>query len=54
LGRKVGVLDAGEQTPGTHRLRWDRDTEGRRLSAGAYFLLLDMGMEQARLKAVIR
>jgi hypothetical protein len=54
VGRKVGVLDAGEQTPGTHRLRWDRDTEGRRLSAGAYFLLLDLGTEQARLKTVIR
>ena len=54
VGRQVDVLDAGEQTPGTHRLRWDRDAEGRRLSAGAYFLLLDMGKEQARLKAVVR
>ncbi len=54
VGRQVGVLDAGEQTPGTHRLRWDHDAEGRRLSVGAYFMLLDMGKEQARLKAVVR
>jgi hypothetical protein len=54
IGRQVGVLDAGEQKPGTHRLSWDRDKEGRRLSAGAYFVLLDMGTEQSRLKAVVR
>ena len=54
VGRQVGALDAGEQAPGTHRLRWDRDADGRRLSAGAYFVLLDMGMEKARLKAMIR
>lgn len=54
LGRLVGTLDAGEQTPGTHRMRWDRDAEGRKLSAGAYFVLLDTGTEQARLKAVVK
>ena len=54
VGRQVGVLDAGEQRPGIHRLSWDRDNEGRKLSAGAYFVLLDMGTEQARLKAVVR
>ena len=54
VGRQVGVLDAGDQQPGIHRLIWDRDSEGRRISAGAYFVLIDMGREQARLKAVVR
>jgi hypothetical protein len=54
VGRQVGVLDAGRQTPVTHRLGWTRDNEGRRLSAGAYFVLLAMGAEHARLKAVVR
>jgi len=35
-------------------MHWDRDAEGRKLSAGAYFVLLDMGKEIARLKAVVR
>jgi hypothetical protein len=43
-----------EQQAGTHRLSWNRDGDGRKLSAGAYFVLLDMGAEQARLKAVVR
>jgi hypothetical protein len=54
LGRQVGVLDAGEQQAGVHRLIWNTDGEGRKLSAGAYFVLLDMGAEQASLKAVVR
>jgi len=54
VGRLVGVLDAGSQQPGTHRLSWTRDAEGRRLSAGAYFVLLDLGTEQTRLKAIMR
>jgi hypothetical protein len=54
VGRQVGYLDAGEQKPGVHRLVWDRDSEGRRLSAGAYFVLLDTGTEQSRLKAMVR
>ena len=53
-GRQVGYLDAGDQQRGTHRLNWSRDSEGRRLSAGAYFVLLDMGAEQSRLKAVVK
>ena len=53
-GRQVGVLDAGDQQPGIHRLSWNRDGEGSKLSSGAYFLLLDTGTEQARLKAVVR
>jgi DNA-binding beta-propeller fold protein YncE len=54
LGRRIGVLAAGEQKAGTHRLSWNRDQEGRRLSAGTYFVILDTGPEQARLKAVVR
>ena len=54
LGRLVGTLDAGEQSAGRHRLSWNRNQEGRSLSAGAYFVLLDMGTEQVTLKAVMR
>jgi hypothetical protein len=54
VGRRVGMLDAGEQKAGLHQLSWNRDQEGRRLSAGTYFVLLDMGEEQTRLKAVLR
>ena len=53
-GRQVGALDAGEQQRGVHRLSWNRKSEGTRLSSGAYFVLVDVGEEQARLKAVIR
>ena len=41
------------QQPGTHRLSWNQDRGGRKLASGAYFVLLDMGREQARLKAVV-
>ena len=54
VGRRVGTLDVGEQKAGTHRLSMSRDQEGRKLSAGAYFVLLDMGAEKATLKAIIR
>jgi hypothetical protein len=53
-GRLVGKLDAGEQMTGSHRLDLTRDADGQRLASGAYFVLLDMGTEQARLKAVIQ
>ncbi len=54
IGRQVGALDVGDQKPGVHRLEWNRDREGRQLNAGAYFVLLDMGTEQARLKTVVK
>jgi hypothetical protein len=54
VGRQVCVLDAGSQQPGLHTLSWNRNGEGARLTCGAYFVLLDMGQEQVRLKAVIR
>jgi hypothetical protein len=53
LGRRVSTLDAGVQNAGTHRLSWNANKEGRKLSAGAYFVLLDMGAEQVRLKTVV-
>ena len=49
---RIGWND--EQQPGTHRLSWTSDGNGLKLSPGAYFVLLDMGKEQARLKAVVR
>jgi len=54
VGRQVGTLDVGEQGPGSHKLNWSTDGEGRKLGAGAYFVLLDTGTEQTRLKAVVR
>jgi hypothetical protein len=54
VGRRIGMLDVGEQKAGLHQLSWDRDQEGRKLSAGAYFVHLDIGAEQVRLKAVVR
>jgi len=54
VGRQVGLVDAGSQQPGTHRLTWSRNCEGGRLGAGAYFVLLDLGTEQIRLKAIMR
>jgi DNA-binding beta-propeller fold protein YncE len=54
VGRRNGMLDAGQQNAGLHQLSWNRDQEGRKLGAGAYFVHLDMGKEQARLKAVVR
>jgi hypothetical protein len=54
VGRQVGVIDAGIQQSGTHRLSWIHTQEGRRLGAGAYFVLLDMGSGQVRLKSIIK
>jgi DNA-binding beta-propeller fold protein YncE len=54
VGRRNGMLDAGEQKAGLHQLRWNCDQKGHRLSAGTYFVILDTGPEQARLKAVLR
>jgi hypothetical protein len=54
VGRRVCILDAGEQEAGPHQLSWNRDNEGRRLSAGTYFVLLSTGAQQFRLKAVVR
>ncbi|MBM3332963.1 hypothetical protein FJY68_14145 [candidate division WOR-3 bacterium] len=53
-GRQFGKLDAGAQKPGLHRLSWGQDAAGRKLSAGAYFVRIDIGSEHATLKAVVR
>jgi len=53
-GRQLGELDAGIQKPGAHRLSWSQDAQGRGLSAGAYFVHLAVGTEQATLKVVVR
>jgi hypothetical protein len=53
-GRLVGTFDAGEQQSGTHRLDLSNDCQGQRLASGAYFVHLDLGSEQAKLKAVIQ
>jgi len=49
VGRLVDALDAGQQQAGKHRLRWKCSGSGPKLGPGAYFVLLDMGKEQARL-----
>ena len=54
VGRQVGTLDVGEQKPGSHRLCWNTDGQGRKLSAGAYFVLLEIGTEEVSLKAIVR
>jgi hypothetical protein len=54
VGRQVGVADAGIQQSGTHRLSWIHTQEGRRLGAGAYFVLLDMGSGQVCLKSIVK
>jgi hypothetical protein len=54
VGRQVGTLDVGEQKPGSHRLSWSTDFQGQKLRAGAYFVLLEIGTEEARLKAIVR
>jgi hypothetical protein len=42
LGRRIAVLSDGGQRPGRHALRWDgRDTAGRAVSAGVYFVRLE-------------
>ena len=50
----AGSREQLEKEIDMYRTSWDRDREGRRLSAGAYFVLLDTGTEQVRLKAVVR
>jgi hypothetical protein len=54
-GRRIKTLVSARQMPGRHDLRWDRtDWYETKVARGAYFVLLDTGTEQARLKAVVR
>ncbi|MEY4375311.1 MAG: hypothetical protein RL760_1478 [Candidatus Eisenbacteria bacterium] len=46
-GRRVRTLVSGVQAPGEHTVVWDgRDTDGRRVNAGAYVLRLEAGGHQ--------
>jgi hypothetical protein len=54
IGRQIGMLNVGEQGPGSYRLSWSADGNGRKLSPGAYFVLLEIGTERAKLKAIVR
>jgi flagellar hook assembly protein FlgD len=45
-GRKVRELGAGRFAAGAHELSWDgRDTAGRAMPSGVYFVRLDRGSE---------
>lgn len=53
-GRKVRELLCGQQNAGEHRLAWDGSgSDCTRSSRGVYFIVLDRGTEQDRLKAVV-
>jgi len=54
VGRQIKVLHSGPQPAGIHQLCWDTKASDHRTNSGAYFVLLDMGTEQARLKVVVR
>lgn len=48
LGRQVKVLYAAAQSAGAHRLKWNPKVPA------AYFIVLNTGKEQAKLKVVVR
>ena len=53
-GRRVATLTRGEQAAGPHEIAWDgRDTRGRALASGAYFMLLRFE-DQSRVSRVVR
>jgi hypothetical protein len=54
LGRQISVLHAGPQPAGTHQLCWNTAAPDHGACSGAYFVLLDTGTEQARLKVVVK
>ncbi|RKY99838.1 MAG: hypothetical protein DRQ04_06955, partial [Candidatus Hydrothermota bacterium] len=55
-GRRVRELVRGEVARGEHRMEWDgRDSEGRLLSSGVYFLRLEgMGMRAVGKMVLVR
>jgi len=53
-GRVVATLCAGRQPRGAHRVTWNAEVAGYRVSAGVYFVLIDAGTAQARFKVVVR
>ena len=53
-GRRVAVLAAGRRTAGLHALRWDlRDSGGRRVAPGSYFIRATAGGHRMVRKVVI-
>jgi hypothetical protein len=53
-GRRIAALADGELAPGVHALGWDgRDTQGRRVSAGVYFVRLETETAQATRKIAL-
>lgn len=53
-GRVAATLYAALQPRGAHRLTWDAEVAGCRVSAGVYFILVDAGTAQARFKVVVK
>lgn len=54
LGQMVRRLEDGVREPGRHRISWDgRGHDGRRLSAGVYFVRLTAGDRSLTQKAVL-
>ncbi|MFQ5599419.1 MAG: metallophosphoesterase [Candidatus Krumholzibacteriia bacterium] len=53
-GRMVRALHAGDRPAGIHRALWDgRNTGGRRVSSGLYFVRLQVGSEQFTRKIIL-
>ncbi|NNE44367.1 MAG: T9SS type A sorting domain-containing protein, partial [Gemmatimonadetes bacterium] len=54
-GRRVARLVDGPREPGTHRLTWDgRDTSGRALASGVYFVRLEAPGAAAETRRILR
>lgn len=53
LGRKKTMLFSGVQPAGTHQVIWNLLEGGVKVVSGAYFILLDTGNEQVKLKVVV-
>jgi hypothetical protein len=54
-GRRIKTLASERQMPRRHTLKWNRtDRYGTKVARGAYFILLNIGNEQVRLKAVVK
>ena len=54
-GRRIKTLASERQMPGRHDLKWDRtDRYGAKAAHGAYFIVLNTGDEQVRLKVIVR
>ena len=53
-GRRIATLYSGHHDPGTHRVTWDgRDSRGRNVASGIYFVRLDAREFSASRKMVL-